>query len=201
MRALGMALQRWRVERVMHIRISGVTTTRRANQRGLRWLTYQPCVVALLGDLEQPCHRRNGPAGPVRSHESVPPLGGTAPVSLTNQAAACERMSLSIFSCRTSRRSRANSCRSAVVSPSWRTPASRSACATQLIVWVVGSNSRANSPGVLPPLRQFDHVSRKFHRVWGTMLAHFGTSFLKQDRCPFSRVNLRNVDDFTATGH
>ena len=82
------------------------------------WLTHQPRVVTARGDPEQPCHRCNGPPGPVRSHESVPPLGGTAPVSLANQAAACERMSLSIFNSRFSRRRRESSCRSVVVSPS-----------------------------------------------------------------------------------
>src|SRR5579862_5387638 len=60
-------------------------------------------------------------------------------------------MSRSTFSCRTSRRSRASSSRSALVSPSLRLPPSRSACATQLLIdWAVGSNSRDSSSGVRP---------------------------------------------------
>lgn len=53
----------------------------------LRRLSHEPRVVAAGGDFQQPRHRGNGPAGPVRFHESVP-LGGTAPVSRANQAAA-----------------------------------------------------------------------------------------------------------------
>lgn len=69
----------------------------------------------LSNALEKAIHAETGP---VRAHESVPPFGGTAPVSRANQAAACERMSRSILSCRFSRRSRVSSCLSAVVSPS-----------------------------------------------------------------------------------
>ena len=53
-----------------------------------RWFAYQPRVVTAHRDPEQSCHRGNGPAGPVHSHESVPPFGGMDPVSLANQAAA-----------------------------------------------------------------------------------------------------------------
>ena len=79
--------------------------------------SHEPRVVAAGGDSQQPCHRGNGPAGPVRPHESVP-FDGTASVSRANQAAARESMSRSTSSWRTLRRSRVNSCRSAAVSPS-----------------------------------------------------------------------------------
>ena len=77
----------------------------------------------------------------IRLHESED-FSGIEPVSRANQAAAFDRISRSMRSCRFSRRRRTNSFRSSVVNPSLRLPSSRSAWATQL--WfdcAVGSNS------------------------------------------------------------
>ena len=84
-----------------------------------------------------------------QSEHEPEPFGGIVFVCRANQAAAFDRISRSSRSCRFSRRSRLSSSRSAVVSPSLRWPALRSACATQLrIDCAVGSNSCANSSGV-----------------------------------------------------
>ena len=87
---------------------------------------------------------------PVRSDEREDRLG-TAPVSRANQAAAFFRISRSSRSVAFSRRSRCISVRSAVVRPSARRPASRSAWRTQFrIACADGSNSRPKASGDRP---------------------------------------------------
>lgn len=87
-----------------------------------------------------------------------------------NQAAAVARMSRSWRGRWFSRRSRVSSSRSAVVGPSVRFPAQRSACRTQLMLdCAVGSDSRERSSGVplarpsvvgTPADRHFENVAR-----------------------------------------
>ena len=112
-----------------------------------------PGVEPGFGHAEHACHGRDREAGLVRAHEFEDP-DGIAPVSRANQAAARERISRSSRSCLFSRRSRANSSRSAAASPSpfsSRRPSLRSACATHWqIDCAVGSNSRASSVGSRP---------------------------------------------------
>src|SRR4029079_16881224 len=90
-------------------------------------LPLRPRIVAAGGDTQKPAHGGNRIGGLVLAHEPEP-FGGIAFVSRANQALAFERMSLSSLSWRFSRRNRSSSSRSAVVSPSVRRPASRSAC-------------------------------------------------------------------------
>ncbi len=76
-----------------------------------------PSIVACLRHAEHAGHGGDREDGLVRVHEPEDP-DGTAPVSRANQAAARERMSRYTRSCLFSRRSRANSSRSAVLRPS-----------------------------------------------------------------------------------
>src|SRR5690606_39242876 len=116
----------------------------------LRRLAIPPCVVPAGGDLQHAALRGDGPDRLMRSHEFEDP-DGIEPVSRANQAAAFDKISRSVFSCFTSRRSRPSSSRSAVVRPSARRPSSRSAWRTQLrIAWLDGSNSFASSSGDRP---------------------------------------------------
>ena len=96
-------------------------------------------IVPGLRHAEHACNSRDREAGLVRAHEFEDP-DGTAPVSRADQAAARERISRSSRSCLFSRRSRANSSRSAAASPSpfsSRRPSFRSACATHWQIEVV----------------------------------------------------------------
>ena len=71
--------------------------------------------------------------------------------SRANQAAAFPRISRSSLSCLFSRRSSRSSRRSSVVSPSERSPSSRSSCSTHFrIVFAVGSNSVRPREQLLP---------------------------------------------------
>ena len=107
-----------------------------------------PRVVPARGDTKQAGHRGDADTRLIRTHE---PVDRPGPVSRAIQAVAVARILRSSRSRRFSRRSRRSSSRSSVRRPSLRSPASRSACATQLrIAWADGSNSRANSPGVRP---------------------------------------------------
>src|SRR5690606_30751729 len=111
---------------------------------------HEPGVVAAGGNAQQPSHGRDRVLGLVRLHEPERRFGVDA-VSSANQAAAFFRISRSSRSTRFSRRNRASSSRSELVSPSSRRPSSRSAWRTQLrIACEDGSNSRDNSSGVRP---------------------------------------------------
>ena len=110
-----------------------------------------PSVVPTGGDAQQATLCGYRIVGLVRPHELVS-SDGIEPASRANQAAAFANISRSRFNCRFSRRSQRISSRSWVVSPSASLPSSRSACFTHLLILsTVGSNSRANSPG-LPPV-------------------------------------------------
>ena len=128
-----------------------VDRTHRLGQRSIRTRppggrTHPPRIVAAAGNAQHSAHGGYRKFGLVRAHESEP-FGGITSVSRANQAAAFERMSRSSLSCLTSRRRRLISSRSAVVTPSSRRPASRSACTTQFrIACAVGSNSFARLP-------------------------------------------------------
>jgi hypothetical protein len=114
-----------------------------------RW-PLTPRVIPAGGDFQHSAHRRNLVHGLIRAHE-FERRDCTEPVSVANQAAAFDSISRSSRNTRFSRRSRASSCRSSLLSPSSRRPASRSACATQLrIDCAVGSNSFARSSGLRP---------------------------------------------------
>ena len=96
-------------------------------------------------------------------------------VSCANQAAAFDKMSRSTFSCRFSRRSRVSSVRSAVVRPSVRRPASRSAWATQLLIdCAVGSNSPAEVLGGTSGSDQRDQLFAKLRRIRSSGSWHRG---------------------------
>src|SRR5271170_7409081 len=127
-----------------------------------------PRVVPAGGDFQHPTHPRNPVHGLIRAHE-FERRDGTEPVSVANQAAAFDSISRSSRRTRFSRRKRASSWRSSLVSPSRRLPASRSACATQLrIDWAVGSNSFASSSG-LRPARTSSIILRRYsgaYRAW-----------------------------------
>ena len=98
-----------------------------------------PRVVPARGDAEHAGHRGDTETSLIRTHE---PGDRPGPVSRANQAVAVARISRSSRRRRFSRRSRRSSSRSSVRRPSVRTPASRSACATQLrIAWADGSHS------------------------------------------------------------
>ena len=103
-----------------------------------------------LGDLQHTAQGGDRMGGPVRLHESEDPEG-IASVSRANQAAAFFKISRSSRRRAFSRRKRRTSVCSAVVNPSSRRPASRSAWRTQLrIAWAVGSNSWPIDSGVRP---------------------------------------------------
>ena len=87
---------------------------------GRRWPPL-PSMMATGGDIQQPAHHGDRIAGLVGSHELEDP-DGTEPVSRANQAAAFARISRSWRSCRTSRRRRLSSSRSAPFSSSSRPP-------------------------------------------------------------------------------
>jgi len=123
---------------------------RRVRDGARRPPSASPRVVPAGGDIQQSAHRGHGVCGLVLLHE-LESFGGTELVSRANQAAAFDKISRSIFSCRFSRRSRRNSSRSAVVNPSALRPSSRSAWWTQFrIACADGSNSLASSSGVRP---------------------------------------------------
>ena len=111
-----------------------------------------PRMISAGGDAQQTAHRGYGISTLIRLHESED-FPGIEPVSRANQAAAFDKISRSIRSCRFSLRRRTSSLRSSVVNPSLRLPSSRSAWATQL--WIdcaMGSNSLANASELLPAL-------------------------------------------------
>lgn len=106
-----------------------------------------PRFVAPGGDSHYPAHRGDVVHGLIRLKN----LGGTGPLSRTNQAVAFQRASRSSRSCWFSRPSRTNFWRSSLVRLSVRRPSSRSACRTHLgIAAARTSNSRASSPGMRP---------------------------------------------------
>ena len=112
--------------------------------------TSVPRVVPAGGDLQHPAQSGDRRGGPERLHESDDPEG-IASVSRANQAAAFFKLSRSSRSRAFSRRRRRRSSRSAVVRPSARRPASRSAWRTQLrLAWADGSNSSPSDSGVRP---------------------------------------------------
>ena len=118
--------------------------------RTIRRPAAQPSVVAAGGESQHAAHPLDGEIGLMGVHE-LESRSGIELLSRADQAAAFPRMSRSIRSCRTSRFNWHNSCRSSVVSPSLRTPSSRSACLTQVrIAPAEGSNSRASSSGLRP---------------------------------------------------
>ena len=100
----------------------------------LRRSTFTPRIPADR-DAQNAARRSNRPAGLVRSHE-FENFGGIESVSRANQAAAFERISRSIPSCRTRFWSRETSSCPAEIKPSDRRPLSRSSCLHQFeIVW------------------------------------------------------------------
>ena len=108
----------------------------------------QPTHSTRWGDSQDSACGGNGILGPARLYELVRPRVVES-ASKAFQAATFARISSSSLSLWFSRRRALSSSRSAVVRPSWRRPASRSACCTQLrIVWAVGSNSLAKASGV-----------------------------------------------------
>jgi len=111
----------------------------------LRRRAIAPRIVAARGDSEIAAQRGDRIFGSMRSHESEGFLG-IVMVSRANQAAAFDRISVSIFSRLFSRRNRVSSSRSAVVKPSSRRPSLRSSCFSQFaIVCRERSNSRETS--------------------------------------------------------
>src|SRR5262245_1519173 len=109
-----------------------------------------PRVVPAGGDTQDAAHGGDRMDGLVCRHE-LESVAGIVLVSRANHAAAFDRIARSSRSWRTSRRRRRSSSRSSVVSPSVRSPTSRTACFTQLrIACAEGSNWRASSSGVRP---------------------------------------------------
>ena len=153
-----------------------------------RRATPLPRVVPTGGDAQQATLCGYRIVGLVRPHELVS-SDGIEPASRANQAAAFASISRSRFNCRFSRRSRRISSRSWVVSPSASLPSSRSACFTHLLILsTVGSNSRANSPGLRPTrtnstIRWRNSNGYDFYLValWTPPYLIFG--------CPPNRVN------------
>jgi transposase len=95
----------------------------------------EPRVVAAGRDLKHAADPVHGNFGLVRVHEFVDPIDVFSPLP-ANQAVASAKMSRSCLSRRFSRRSRANSLRSALVKTSL--PLSAAACATQVdMLWAV----------------------------------------------------------------
>lgn len=80
---------------------------------------FQPGIVTTPGDFQYSAFALNGVAGLIRLYEPED-FGGTLSVSWANQAAAFFKISRSCRSLLFSRRNRASSCFSSVVSPSWR---------------------------------------------------------------------------------
>src|SRR3989442_714175 len=118
--------------------------------RARRERALAPRVIPAGGDTQRATQGGHGMHGLMCGHE-LESLDGIEVVSRANQAAAFLRISRSSRSARFSRRSRRTSSCSTVVSPSWRRPASRSACRTQFrIAWAEGSNCRPSSSGVRP---------------------------------------------------
>src|SRR5207253_4474850 len=110
--------------------------------RARRERALAPRVIPAGGDTQRATQGGHGMQGLMCGHE-LESLDGIEVVSRANQAAAFLRISRSSRSARFSRRSRRTSSCSTVVSPSWRRPASRSACRTQFrIAWAEGSNWR-----------------------------------------------------------
>jgi len=114
---------RARVDRPIAIRREGVFL------RALRHAALAPYRGAAGGGLRDPAHGGDRIDGPIRFHE-FEDSGGIEPVSRAKQAAAFAGIWRSRRSRLTSRRRRANSSRSIVVSLSGRSPSSRSACVT-----------------------------------------------------------------------
>ena len=111
----------------------------------------EPAVVARSRHAEALAHGRGGEDGLIRRDELEGPYGVEC-VSCANQAAAFFRISFSCSSFLTRRRKAASSARSSVVSPSLRTPSSRSAWATQLrTVWSEQPATFAASMKLSPP--------------------------------------------------
>ena len=109
-----------------------------------------PRIVPARGETQQTAHRAHRIDRLVVAHEPEPPLG-IDPLSRANQAVAFARMSRSSLTRRSSRFSSRTSLCSAVVSPSLRSPSSRSAYFTQRRIAVAdGSNSFANRSALRP---------------------------------------------------
>ena len=89
----------------------------RVLDRAVRRFAVQPVVVPAGRDLEDPAHRTNTVIGLVHVHEFVDPLDVLSLLP-ANQAVAFARMSHCCRNCRTWRRSRERSSRSALVSTS-----------------------------------------------------------------------------------
>ena len=127
----------------------------------LRGRTLEPRVVAAGRDIQHATLRRHGPKGVVRSHE-FEDFDGIESVSRANHAAAFDKISRSVSSCRMRLRSRAFSSWSALVKPSLRRPASRSARLIQLrTVWRASLNSSASSSAPRPDRASSTILSRK----------------------------------------
>ena len=149
---------------------------RRASSATGRQRTTTPRVVPARGDTEHAGHRGDAETRLIRTHEPVDLPGR---VSRANQAVAFANISRSSRSRRFSRRSRRSSSRSSVRSPSLRTPASRSASATQVrIACDDGSNSRVRSSGVRPDRTRSTILLPELRRVRRSRLRHRGRSSL-----------------------
>ena len=139
-----------------------------------RRATPLPRVVPAGGDIQQATLCGYRIVGLVRPHELVS-SDGIEPASRANQAAAFASISRSIFNCRFSRRSRRISSRSPLVNPSASLPSSRSACFTHLLMLsTVGSNSRANSPGLRPHPYQLYNTPAELKRIRPSTSCHCG---------------------------
>ena len=122
----------------------------RVASRSCRRCAFAPRIVPAGGDLQHAAHGGDAIGGLMRLHERED-LEGAVSVSRANQAVAFDKISRSSRSCLFSLRSRPNSSRSCVVSPSLRRPPSSSSCLIQLrIVCGDGSNSRARSSMLRP---------------------------------------------------
>ena len=99
----------------------------RVVDRSLRRRSITPSVVAAGRDIEYAAHRAHRDSGLVRVHEFEDPMDVLSPFT-ANQAVAFARMSRSCLSWRFSRRKRASSSRSALLS----TSLPRRACRCQL---------------------------------------------------------------------
>jgi site-specific DNA recombinase len=133
-----------------------LTNARRQRSVGYRTRggrTFPPGVVAAARHAERPTQERDWEVGLLRLDEAKHRYRSGS-LSLAKKAAAFFRRSRSIRSPRFSVRSRRSSSRSAVVSPSLRRPASRSAWRTQLrITWPEPPRSSASWSGLRPPSR------------------------------------------------
>jgi hypothetical protein len=136
--------------------------------RASRRRTSVPGVKTARRHTKHSTHRLHRKLGLIRVHEFVDPLDALSPLP-ANQAVAFARMSRSSFSCRFSRRSRASSSRSALVStslPRSGLPLSAAAWANQVeMLCALQPNSRASSAGLRPAFHQFDHLLSELRRI------------------------------------